>query len=233
MADADNVQQSFPPQPATASSPSQYPCKIDVAPTPDKSRVETQIPIDLQVTNLPKHITKIHLPAHTISKPKFQAKPPHQKSADTAELTAMLVCASAMKKEGRLDAAFERAARDEIFVPQEENQPAAAKVQTDDPDPNKPLNGGPVSICSGCINRERKRAARKKTKKQEEEEEWARDEARRVIVFNCPEVREWFAEGTKDTPIKESDGQYEKAFVKAPMRIACYCRHQNEKVGFQ
>lgn len=233
MADTDMTQQSLSSQPAPASSRPQYPCKIEVAPTPEKSRVETQIPIDLKVTNLPNHITKIHLPAHTISKPKFQAKPPHEKSADTAELTAMLVCASAMRKDKLLDAAFERAARDEIFVPQEENQPAAAKVQTDDPDPNKPLNGGPVSICSGCINRERKRAARKKTKKQEEEEEWARDEARRVIVFNCPEIRDWLEGGTKDTPIKESDGSYDHVFVKAPMRVACYCRHQNEKLGFQ
>lgn len=211
----------------------QWPCQLEVAAIPEKSRVETQIPIELKMHNVPKGITKVHLPAHTISKPKFQSKTPYERSPDTLELSAMLVCASAMEKGDLEEGAFQRAAKDDIFVPQEENQPAAAKVQTEDPDPNKPLNGGPVSICSGCINRERKRAARKKTKKQEEEDDWAQDEAKRVIVFNTQEVRDWCVDGSKDIPLKDQAGQVQTAIVKAPMRIACYCRHQNEKIGFQ
>lgn len=211
-----------------------WPCRLTVGETPDKSRVETQIPIELTLYNAPVGVDKIHLPAHTISKPKFQCKPPHEQSSDTLELSAMLVCASAMEKEGLEAKAFERAAADDIFIESEENQPASMKGQSDDNDPCKPLNGGPVAICSGCITRERKRAARKKTKKQDEEEEWAKDEAKRVIVFNCAEVRDWCVPDSKDIPVKDYDGvRVNSMYMKAPMRIACYCRHQSEKVGFQ
>lgn len=225
--------QPVKPSSQTTSFISQWPYSMTIEKTPEKSRVETQIPITLTIVGFPRTITKVHLPAHTISKPKFQSRPPHQRSPDTAELSAMLVCASAMERKGLERNALERAARGDIFVPEEENQPAATKIGTDDSDPNKPLNGGPVSICSGCINRERKRAARKKTKKQEEEEEWAKDEAKRVIVFNCPEVKDLCVDGTKDEPVKDYSGKVEAVYVHAPMRVACYCRHQNEKTGFQ
>lgn len=210
-----------------------WPCKLTVESIPDKSRVETQIPIRLTLYNAPKNATKLHLPSWTISKPKFQAKPPFQKSEDALELSCMLVCASAMSKEGAQDLAFQRAAEEDIDIKSEDYKAPTAPAQMDENDPLRPLNGGPVAICQGCIVRERKRAARKKTKKADEEEEWAKDEARRVIVFNCPEVRDWCVPGTKETSVKEHDGPVDQMFVHAPMRIACYCRHQSEKVGFQ
>lgn len=206
-----------------------WPCRLTVDQTPDKSRVETQIPIKLTLYDCPPGITKLHLPTHTISKPKFQAKPPHQSADDTLELTTMLVCASAMQKDGVEQSALHRALSDEIPVKTED----PANPNADDNDPDRPLNGGPVAICPGCIVRERKRAARKKTKKVDEEEEWAKDEAKRVIVFNCAEVRDWCVPGTKETPVKDHDGNLDQIFVSAPMRIACYCRHQSEKIGFQ
>ncbi len=45
--------------------------------TNTKSRVETQITIKLRLSYLPLGVTKVHLPKHTISKPKFldQAAP--------------------------------------------------------------------------------------------------------------------------------------------------------------
>lgn len=213
--------------------PTRWPCKLTVDPIPDKSRVETQIPIRLTLHNAPKSITKLHLPSYTISKPKFQAKPPFTKSEDALELQCMLVCASAMQKEGLQAAAFQRAAQEDPDSSMENVKASSPSSQADENDPLRPLNGGPVQICQGCIVRERKRAARKKTKKQDEEEEWAKDEARRVIVFNCPEVRDWCVPGTKETSVKEHDGPVDQMFVNAPMRIACYCRHQSEKVGFQ
>lgn len=222
--------------PASVSQPrgaARWPCLLTVDATPEKSRVETQIPIRLTLHDVPSGITKLHLPSHTISKPKFQAKPPFTKSDDTLELSTMLVCASALQKDGVEDRAFRRALVDEVPVKTEETQLAGVADQPDDDDPNKPLNGGPVTICQGCIVRERKRAARKKTKKVEEEEEWAKDEAKRVIVFNCGEVRDWCVPGTKETAVKEHDMPLDVMFVNAPMRIACYCRHQSEKVGFQ
>jgi len=216
-----------------AQPPTAWPCKLTVESIPDKSRVETQIPIRLTLTNAPKNITKLHLPPYTISKPKFQAKPPFVKSDDILELSCMLVCASAMQKEGLRDIAFNRAAAEDPDAEVEEKKESTPPGQMDGNDPMKPLNGGPVTICQGCIVRERKRAARKKTKKADEEEEWAKDEAKRVIVFNCPEVRDWCVPGTKETSVKEHDGPIDQCFVTAPMRVACYCRHQSEKVGFQ
>ncbi len=218
--------------PAKQRPGSQWPCLLTVDATPDKSRVETQIPIKLTLHDVPAGVSKIHLPPHTISKPKFQAKPPAPKSDDTLELSTMLVCASALQNNGVEEQAFHRAATEEAPI-KHDDQPSGEGSQADENDPNKPLNGGPVAICAGCIVRERKRAARKKTKKVEEEEEWAKDEAKRVIVFNCPEVRDWCVPGTKESPVKEHDSPLDKMFVNAPMRIACYCRHQSEKVGFQ
>ena len=110
---------------------------------------------------------------------------------------------------------------------------------TSEEDEDKPLNGAEVKICSGCILRERKRAARKKLKKVEEEEAWQKDEEKRVIVFNCQEVKDW------SDPSRENTGGFGEQIVSPPqappgamtltlpMRIACYCRHQNEKMGFQ
>ena len=102
-------------------------------------------------------------------------------------------------------------------------------------DEDKPLNGGEVNICVGCIQRERKRASRKKQKKPEEEELFQKDEERRVVVFNTNEVKEW-VEVSREA--NENDTQIANTppgavQVELPMRIACYCRHQNEKFGFQ
>lgn len=92
-----------------------------------------------------------------------------------------------------------------------------------------------MKICSGCIQRERKRASRKKQRKPEEDELFQKDEEKRVIVFNTSEIKEW------TEPSKNANGSYGDMAsvppgsmqVELPMRIACYCRHQNEKLGFQ
>jgi len=228
MASASLANSLSPTSSAQQGPGAKWPCLLTVDATPEKSRVETQIPIKLTLHDVPAGITRIHLPSHTISKPKFQAKPPFVKSENTLELYTMLVCASALQKNGVEERAFNLAAMDE-----EGSKDDPSSVSNDENDPAKPLNGGAVSICQGCIVRERKRAARKKTKKVDEEEEWAKDEAKRVVVFNCAEVREWCVPGTKETAVKDHEGPLDTMFVHAPMRIACYCRHQSEKVGFQ
>jgi hypothetical protein len=206
---------------------------LTIHPTPLKSRVETQIPIKMTLFPMPVGITKLHLPTHTISKPKLLAKPTPERSPDTFELYTTLVCTSAMQNPENRRRALERAAGPELA--QDE---ASGENGTEEDEENKPLNGGDVKICPGCITRERKRAARKKVKKVEEEESWHKDEAKRVIVFNTHEVKEWqtptsqpSSEAIEDRPepfVPEGAMQ-----VDAPMRIACYCRHQNEKLGFQ
>ncbi|KAK7747677.1 SPT3 Dosage dependent suppressor of Ty-induced promoter mutations-like protein [Diatrype stigma] len=220
---------SYIPQPSLSNAPRP---RLFVQPTPLKSRVETQIPIKLTIHHLPPGIKRIHLPTHTISKPKLLSRPPAVRVPDMLELYTMLVCTSAMTDPVKRERAFARAAaaqHDYRGV-----KPVEEKPEDED---NKPQNGGEVRICSGCITRERKRAGRKKHKKPEEEELWNRFESQRVIVFNTQEVKEWqpvtphMADPT-GAGLRESvpEGTMQ---VDAPMRIACYCRHHGEKMGFQ
>jgi len=219
-------QAHFVAQTSTSSVPRP---RLFVQPTPLKSRVETQIPIKLTIHHLPAGIKRIHLPSHTISKPKLLAKPTAVRSPDMLELSTMLVCTSAMQDPAKRERAFARAATNQF------DQHSAREFEEDDE--NKGQNGGEVRICAGCITRERKRAGRKKHKKPEEEDLWNRFETERVIVFNTQEVKEWQAvtphmadptgAGLRDS-VPEGTVQ-----VDAPMRIACYCRHHGEKMGFQ
>lgn len=101
----------------------------------------------------------------------------------------------------------------------EEFKPTQGCLQLDtyvycDSDPSQFVN-----ICQGCMKRERKRASRKKNKSLVEEAHW--NQEKRAIVFNCREVI--------DLTIDE-DGIKQ---LELPMRLACYCRHHNEKVGFR
>ncbi|KAM5342956.1 hypothetical protein ACJ41O_013922 [Fusarium nematophilum] len=197
--------------------------ELRILPTPLKSRVETQIPIKMTLTPLPPGVTKLHLPAHTISKPKLLAKPSPERSPDMLELFVSLVCTSAMDGSGMREKALKRAA----------SHPQGYLPPLDDED-NSPQNGGDVRICQGCITRERKRAARKKIKKPDEEKLWSQDEERRVIVFNTQEVKEW----QPLSGVMDATGRPEPVVpngamqIDAPMRIACYCRHHGEKMGF-
>jgi hypothetical protein len=192
---------------------------LTVHPTSLKSRVETQIPIRLTLSPLPSGVKKLRLPSHTISKLKFLAPPATEPTHDTLQLYTSLVCTSAMQDREKIKRAFARTRGDQY-------QPTS--------DDERPLDGGDVKICSGCIQRERKRASRKKQRKPEEDELFQKDEEKRVIVFNTSEIKEW------TEPQKAASGGYGEASippgsmqVELPMRIACYCRHQNEKLGFQ
>ncbi|KAI0112073.1 hypothetical protein GGR51DRAFT_557253 [Nemania sp. FL0031] len=206
--------------------------RLVIHPMPLKSRVETQIPLKITLHNLPKGIKRVHLPTHTIAKPKLLQKPSAEPSPDMLELTTMLVCTSAMGDELRMKRALERAARKPNV--NELNSP----IDGIEDEENKSQNGGEVRICSGCITRERKRAGRKKHKKPEEEELWDRYERERAIVFNTQEVKEW----QTVTPVMADptgagfiNGALPEGTVQvdAPMRIACYCRHHGEKLGFR
>ena len=206
--------------------------------TPQKSRVETQIPIKMTLYPMPKGVTRLHLPTHTISKPKLVAKPTPVKSPDMLELHTMLVCTSAMQDLVKRQRALARAAEPKSEVKIEEDQPESTdNSPSAEDDERKPLNGGEVNICQGCILREQKRASRKKTKKPEEEESWKEDEAKRVIVFNTSEIKDWQSPlATKSEGDDEDTGPpppHGAMQIDLPMRIACYCRHQNEKLGFQ
>ncbi|ORY64068.1 uncharacterized protein BCR38DRAFT_206002 [Pseudomassariella vexata] len=195
--------------------------------TPFKSRVETQIPIKMTMYNLPQGIKRLHLPSYTISKAKLLARQAadRERSPDMWELYTMLVCTSAMQDEEKRKKAFARAAV--------AGHPTSADVDQADNEDNKPQNGGEVRICPGCILRERKRAGRKKNKKPEEEELWDRYQKHRAIVFNTNEVKDWQPAPDNSVPGITNRIPPGTVQIDAPMRIACYCRHHSEKLGFQ
>jgi hypothetical protein len=243
-------QGASPSSPFDFASPIPVKPTLYIGPTPTKSRVETQIQIKLSMYPMPPSVTKLHLPPHTISKPKLLAKPPPERSSDMLELSTTLVCTSAMHDTAKLKRACDRAAgRGSPVIKKEEGRRSSAgdAVGAGD-DEDQPANGGEVHICQGCIIRERKRAARKKTKKPEEEEPWQKDEAKRIIVFNCNEIKEWQDPSASDVGVEGEaaaaavdnlptdqfprvpDGAF---YIDVPMRIACYCRHQSEKEGFR
>lgn len=203
-----------------------------VHPTSLKSRVETQIPIKFTLYPMPPGVKKLRLPSHAISKPKFLAKPETERSPEILELRAMVVCTSAMQDKKKREKAYARARGEAIstFSPKDNSDDSQNEDDT-------PLGGGEVKICAGCIQRERKRASRKKQRKPEEDELFQKDEEKRVVVFNTSEIKDWTdpprtaASNSSDTttPVPPLGAMQ----VELPMRIACYCRHQNEKVGFQ
>ena len=138
---------------------------LTVHPTSLKSRVETQIPIKMTLSSLPIGAKKLRLPRHTVSKPKFLAKPEVARSLEILELHTSLVCTSAMQEKSKLQRALARA-RGEDVGPFTRSSPASSvESGSSRDDDDKPLNGGEVQICAGCIQRERKRASRKKQKK--------------------------------------------------------------------
>lgn len=236
------AKQDFASPPSTmtsASDAAQVPI-LSVNPTSLKSRVETQIPIKMTLFPFPPGATKLRLPTHTVSKPKFLAKPETQKSDEILELTTSLVCTSAMQDPQKRDRAFARARGEEVGRLAVSTPGSSTDSPLSKDDEDKPLDGGEVRICTGCIQRERKRASRKKQKKPDEDELFQKDEERRVIVFNTNELKDW-AEPTKNLPpgVPGAIDPAQPVFptgamqVDLPMRIACYCRHQNEKIGFQ
>ncbi|SMR47844.1 unnamed protein product [Zymoseptoria tritici ST99CH_3D1] len=219
---------------------------LHIAPISTKSRVETQINVVMTLEKPPPGVEHLHLPLHTIAKSKLLAKEDFEQSK-VLELHTMLVCTSAMHNPQFKERALQRAAlqnNDEI-----QRRAEAARESGDDDrndgknleEAEKPANGGEVRICSNCIQRERKRAGRKKTKREEEQQHWERYETERVVVFNSNEYLP-FKPCERNTQQRDVNmGMDSEQYVPpegsmnvtAAMRIACYCRHQSEKEGFQ
>ncbi|KAF1990048.1 hypothetical protein K402DRAFT_246979 [Aulographum hederae CBS 113979] len=222
--------------PSTTSTSDMMAHEILIHPTQAKSRVETQINIRLTLQPMPKGIAKLHLPTHTISKPKLLAKEV-AKAPDTLELHTMLVCTSAMEDESLFYRAMRRARG--IIDPEPKLVRRRSTGDSEDlldDDPDSPQNGGEVKICDNCQNRERKRASRKRQKKQEDEEHWLQYQQDRVIVFNTGEYQDWkLPSAPKEAGFEAENMNIREGAmqVELPMRIACYCRHQAEKIGFR
>lgn len=214
----------------------QYRPSLSIGRILEKSRVETQIPIVLTLHHMQQSIKRIHFPPSCISKPKLLTRPPPSKSPDMLELQVSLVCTSAMQDSVKRKLALDREAQPQENV-EEGNQGEGMA----------PSNGGNVYSCAKCIKRERKRANRKKVKNIEEEEAWQRDEAKRIIVFNTEEVGSLLDLSAAPGAIKNAEAtEFDlgpphpgcsalptSVNIELLMRITCYCRHHDEKLGFQ
>ncbi|KAI9312677.1 hypothetical protein BX666DRAFT_1985507 [Dichotomocladium elegans] len=170
---------------ATAPAPAVVTCAVTdnlqlrVIGAPDKSRVETQTRLRIQLLTANgikvTHWPYLKLPVHLLARSRLKraAQRPATDVADGNQsvlyLDANVICAS----------------------------------QPDQP----------VKVCQGCIQRERKRAERSKNDNRARID--AAPEQDRILLFNCGPV------------VNFSSGD-----AILPTRIACYCRHHNEKVGF-
>lgn len=219
---------------------------------PIKSRVETQTTLRIIAQDLPEGVKKLHMPRHTISRPKQMLKDAHTPSPDTLELDCYVVCETAWRKcpERLVKDAFRKACKEPSqpnphnklrrFDEDDEDKPSTRErgpsvVELSMSDPNNPLNGGEVWVCAGCMDREGKRSTRKKVKRPKEEQPWWDLESRRIVLMNTMEMRDWMLL-PKDQQVpmggnQERTGQ--QYHVDSPVRIACYCRHQHEKVGYR
>lgn len=190
-----------------------------------KTRAETQIKVNLILDPLDPKFEFISFPRQTMAKPKLLCSPEEieefNAKGDTVHMTLMLVCATAIDPPEKREQALRRARGDEE-IPRRPEGMSLGEVDKDDP--SHPQNGGEVLICDGCKERERKRYDRKK-KKADDELEWLGFEAQRVIMINDKEYKK----------LKEVDSSQDQMYsarakqVEFAMRIACYCRHQEEK----
>lgn len=218
--------------------------RLHIGTSAAKSRVETQVNVPLTLYPAPAGIAKLHLPSESIAKPKLLVRG-REKSPDTLELSTYLVRTTAMKHRyfRRKALARARGEPDPPIQPEEQAELDAEderRLPDFDHDPDHPQNGGEVKICANCIARERKRSLRKKPSDKDEEKllnrMWSELESQRIVVFNKGEIQDWTHVSNPRVPTLPLAGHAvpdSALTVELPMRIACYCRHQGEKIGFQ
>ena len=217
--------------------PALFTPRLEIGRILEKSRVETQIPVTLKMQHMPDGIKRIHFQPSSISKAKLLTRPPPPKSSDMLEVHVALVCTSAMSDSTKRQVALDREAG-------RNQQTEGACIREGK---RKPLDGGRVTSCSKCIKRERKRASRKTIKNIEEEEAWQFHEPDRIIVFNIQEVIDLpDSEATQFSSPNTEPGNIHRPYygpsaamptsstsIGLAMRITCYCRHHEERAGFQ
>ncbi|ORY18000.1 hypothetical protein BCR34DRAFT_378818 [Clohesyomyces aquaticus] len=197
-----------------------------------KTRAETQIKVKLTLDPLDRTYKYARFPRKMMAKPKLLAtdeeKAECEAEGGVLDLGISLVCATAIEDPEQHEQALRRA-RGEL--PAQRRATDVSLAELDKEDPTHPQNGGEVVICEGCKERERKRYDRKK-KRAEDETEWLANEDHRVIMINEKEYQVWEELKLDDDTQGFSD---DARRVKFNMRIACYCRHQEEKtpVGYR
>lgn len=176
---------------------------IRVIGAPDKSRVETQTRLCIQlVTSSGTKVTDwpyLKLPERLLAHSRLKRAAQHQQQQelhDKQRAQPPSSCTSKQSSNSHDDDEDENALHLDAKVICA-SQPNVA-----------------VQVCQGCIQRERKRAERSKTSDYNRIlEEFPEQD--RILLFNCgPTVN--FSSGD----------------AILPTRIACYCRHHSEKKGF-
>ncbi|KAL5447762.1 hypothetical protein PMIN07_009582 [Paraphaeosphaeria minitans] len=197
---------------------------VSLAPDKTKTRAETQIKMTLTLDPL-DNVEYIRFPRKTLAKPKHFASDEEKQEIESKgavlQMNVHLVCATAIEAPRDRQRALRRAAGTE---PTPRRPEAFTSVtELDKEDPSHPQNGGEVLICQGCKERERKRYDRKK-KRGEDEDEFTQYENDRVIMINEKEHK-------KLREVEDAEMQFTPRArqVDFAMRIACYCRHQEEK----
>ncbi|KAK9461261.1 uncharacterized protein V1516DRAFT_624531 [Lipomyces oligophaga] len=89
-----------------------------------------------------------------------------------------------------------------------------------------------ISVCTSCMNREHKRASRKK-QPTPDDTQWLEKQDNRGIMFNCNEILDIADNQNPDESLCSTSYSEEVKNVVIPIRIPCYCRHHNEKIGFR
>lgn len=190
-----------------------------------KCRAETQMNLKLVIDPM-ENADIIRFPRRLLAKPKLYATDDEVIEAESTgqvlHMDCMLICATAAETPEQADAALRRAAGKEKLYRRDQKVPLS-ELEKDDP--AHPQNGGAVLICDGCKERERKRYLRKK-KRNEDEREYNKYQDDRVIMINEKEYKKLKAV-TLETPSHHFSSQARQ--VDFPMRITCYCRHQEEK----
>lgn len=197
---------------------------VSLVPDKTKTRAETQIKMTLTLDPL-DNVEYIRFPRKTLAKPKHFASDEERQEIESKsavlQMNVHLVCATAIESPHDRQRALRRAAGTEPTPRRPEG--CTSLTELDKEHPSHPQNGGEVLICEGCKERERKRYDRKK-KRGEDEEEFTQYESDRVIMINEKEHKKFRDAEDGDMKFSPRAGQVEFA-----MRIACYCRHQEEK----
>ncbi|KAF2640886.1 hypothetical protein P280DRAFT_400248, partial [Massarina eburnea CBS 473.64] len=177
------------------------------------------------MTTINNSCTWLHFPSRSIAKPKLHATDADRKEIYSSgegilDMDVTLICTAAFQTKEDETRALRRAAGLEKMPKRDPKTPLS---ELDKNDERHPQNGGEVVICDGCKERERKRYDRKK-KKSPEDERFIKYENDRVIMINEKEYK-------KFQPIARTERHYSPnaLSIDFALRIACYCRHQEDK----
>ncbi|CDH49582.1 related to spt23-suppressor of tyretrotransposon [Lichtheimia corymbifera JMRC:FSU:9682] len=178
---------------------------IRVIGAPDKSRVETQTRLCIQlVTGSGTKVTDwpyLKLPERLLAHSRLKRAAQHQQQQELHDKQRAQPLSSLMSKHSS------PSQNNDDSVDEDALHLDAKVVCASQPDVA-------VKVCQGCIQRERKRAERSKTSDYNRIlEEFPEQD--RILLFNCGPM------------VTFSSGD-----AILPTRIACYCRHHSEKKGF-